>query len=333
MEIKYAPKLHCGGVELSAIFAWPAELKWRDPGVALTFVVPAVQCNLSCSFCAIRQRREMNDSALSITDYEFFIDEIVAVEPTAMISIQGYEPLLPEAWPYTRAILSRARDLGVPSSLVTNGVLLAERAQELADLNPTGVTVSIDAAAPEDHDRIRGRDGAFAATLRGVKAIAGINGFAGRVTISSVLMPRRRGLLDGLPAVMTSVGVRHWAISPLLRIKRGVIGGAVAPSSEVIRDVLELNRRATAAGVTVVLDDELGCLEEGSEHYDSFLIRRFDRPDGLVRLTPSGACSVGREILSEVDASTPIWNRDIPPAAFIEAARSRLGGSSTIGAL
>jgi len=82
-----------------------------------------------------------------------------------------------------------------------------------------------------------------------------------------------------------------------------------------------LNEHAMAAGVTLVLDDELQCLQEGREDYRDFLIRRFDRPDGLVRVTPTGAVSIGRQILGEVDAQTPIWTRDQDPVAFLGAVR------------
>lgn len=292
---------------MSALYAWPPELKWRDPGVALTFVVPAERCNLNCGFCAIRQRREMDDSALTPADYARFVSDIARAEPTAIVSVQGYEPLLPESWPYTSAILTAARAHSVPASLVTNGILLAERAEALAALGPAGVTVSIDSADPAQHDRLRGRAGALAETIAGIRALAAIGDFASRITVSSVLLPRRRHLLEGMPDLLASLGVRHWAISPLLRIVRDGVGGPVAPSKMVIDDVLALRMQAAAAGVDVVLDDELGALERREEQYDDLLIRRFERPGSLVRLTPSGACSVGAEILSQVCEATPVW--------------------------
>ncbi len=303
---------------MSAIYAWPAQLKWRDPGVALTFVVPAERCNLDCSFCAIRQRKEMSDAVLSPADYAYFVEDVVKAEPTAIVSIQGYEPLLPESWPYTQAILETAQRLGIPGSLVTNGTLLAERAPALAALDPAGVTVSIDSDIAAEHDRLRGRVGALADTLAGIRALAAIGDFDRRITVSSVLLPRRRHLLENMPALLASLGVRHWAISPLLRIGRGAAGGPVASTDAVIDDVLVLNRLAGEAGVEVVLDDELGALERREEGYGDFLVRRFDRPDGLVRLVPSGACSVGSEILSQVDAAAPVWRpHQDSPAHFL----------------
>ncbi|MCU0885051.1 MAG: radical SAM protein [Beijerinckiaceae bacterium] len=307
---------------MATIFAWPADLKMRDPGLALTVIVPAHACNLSCSFCAIRQRKEIDATRLRPEDYVYFLDDIVASQPTAMISIQGYEPLLPEAWSYTAAILGRARELGVSRSLVTNGITLAERAAELAALSPTGITVSIDSADHAAHDKLRGKVGALAATLEGLRALVAHEDMARRISISSVLMPRKRHLLDGIPALMAELGVTHWCVSPLLRIGHGQLGGAVAPSRVVIDDVLHLHELAKSVGVEVVLDDELSCLEARSEDYDQFLIRRFDRPDGLVRLTPSGALSVGRAILRDVDVSTPVWDPSLSPRRFLRDAQA-----------
>ncbi len=307
---------------MPSIFAWPADLKMRDPGVALTVIVPAIECNLSCSFCAIRQRREIGTTVLSPADYVYFLEDIVQSQPAAMISIQGYEPLLPESWPYTSAILSKARDLGISRSLVTNGVTLAERASDLAALAPTGVTVSVDSANHAAHDKLRGRQGALTATLAGLRALVAIDDTARRISISSVLMPRKRHLLDGMPALLAEMGITHWCISPLLRIGHGQLGGAVAPSQDVIDDVLYLHHLARAEGIEVVLDDELSCLEGRQEDYDQFLIRRFDRVDGLVRLAPSGACSVGRAILRDVDANTPVWCPSQSPRLFLREAQA-----------
>jgi sulfatase maturation enzyme AslB (radical SAM superfamily) len=318
---------------MSAIYAWPAELEWRHAGVALTLVVPATACNLSCGFCAIRQRRETLDMALSPVDYAYFVNDIARAEPTAIVSIQGYEPLLPESWAYTDAILSAARARGVPSSLVTNGILLEERALDLAALQLAGVTISIDSASEERHDRLRGRIGALTKTLAGMRKLAEQEQYAGRITVSSVLLPRRRHFLDDIPNLLAENGVRHWAISPLLKIGHGEIGGPVAPTNMIIDDVLFLHEKAASAGVEVVLDDELGRLRSGTESYGKFLIRRFDRPEGLVRLVPSGACSIGHEILREVDQSTPLWRpSEMAPATFLASLRSGSGSQPLMAA-
>jgi hypothetical protein len=133
-------------------------------------------------------------------------------------------------------------------------------------------------------------------------------------------MPRRRRFLEGMPDLLASLGIRHWAISPLLKMGHGRPGGAVAPTEMIIDDVLALHERAAGIGVEVVLDDELGCLESRSESYDAFLVRRFERPDGLIRLGPNGACSMGKDILRAVDEETMVWRpAEAAPSEFLAA--------------
>lgn len=309
---------------MSAIFAWPAELKWQDPGVALTFVVPATACNLSCGFCAIGQRKEAIDPALTPSDYRRFVADIAGSVPTSMVSIQGYEPLLDESWTYTGAILQEARARGIPRSFVTNGTKLEKRAQQIAAFDPTGVTISIDSADAARHDRLRGKIGAFEQSVQGIRTLAAIPGMAQKLTVSSVLLPNRTEYLLGMPKLLRALGIEQWAISPLLSIEKSAVGGPVDSSGAIIAAVLELHKQAVQYDIEIVLDDELAVLESGQENYRDFLIRRFDRPDGLVRLSPSGACSIGRQILTEVDDECAVWNPNDNALAFLQALRAAI---------
>jgi MoaA/NifB/PqqE/SkfB family radical SAM enzyme len=312
---------------MSVLFAWPAQLKLRDPGLALTFVVPATACDLKCKFCAIRQRREVGESQLGPGDYARFLRELANKTPTAIASVQGYEPLLEESWEYTSAILRQAVDSKVPASLVTNGTNLTRRAADLHDLMPSGITVSLDSNVRDAHDRLRGVAGTFDRTVSGLKTLLALPYFEHRVTVSSVLMPRQPHLLFGLPSLLSSIGVHTWVVSPLLRIGDKVPGGTVGPSKHIIADIRSLKERADLAGIELILDDELGELTSGDSTYNEFIVRRFERPEGLLRLSPTGACSVGVDILREVDARTPRWNPQTQsPTEFLNYVRARARG-------
>src|ERR1700730_9647545 len=111
-------------------------------GQFLTFVVPAPSgCNLKCPFCLVRQRREITDSYsyLQPGDLVRFIRETAERAPIFAVAIQGYEPLLPGSLPYTQAILATGRLLGLPTSLVTNGVRLADAIDLLTTLSPNKI--------------------------------------------------------------------------------------------------------------------------------------------------------------------------------------------------
>jgi sulfatase maturation enzyme AslB (radical SAM superfamily) len=72
----------------------------------LTFVVPAADgCNLKCPFCFIGEREEIAETRLRSYDFARFVREAAEGFPIFAVGIQGYEPLLPEALPYTQSIL------------------------------------------------------------------------------------------------------------------------------------------------------------------------------------------------------------------------------------
>jgi hypothetical protein len=66
-------------------------------------------------FCLVRQRREITNAYLQPYDFVRFIREAMERAPIFALAIQGYEPLLPESLPYTRAIL-------VPRVIRTEGI-------------------------------------------------------------------------------------------------------------------------------------------------------------------------------------------------------------------
>jgi pyruvate-formate lyase-activating enzyme len=303
---------------MAAMFAWPSQLKVTSSGLAITFVLPATCCNLSCSYCAIKQRQETKDSKLSLDDYVYFAEDVIKHYGTAIMAIQGYEPLLPESWPYTVALLELGRRLGVPTSLVTNGYFLSDRHQEIANLAPAGITVSVDSSVAVEHDKLRGKSGAFDAAIKGVQNLASISDFSEKITVASVLFPRKRHLLEGMPRLLSNLGLKHWAVSPVFQMGKLGLGGPVAPPRQIVKDLHVLNSIAADLGIFLVFDDELRTLPAEHFAYSELIVRRFERPDGLIRLAPSGACSAGADILKSVDCDTPIWDRTILPHKFVQ---------------
>jgi radical SAM protein with 4Fe4S-binding SPASM domain len=98
------------------------------------------------------------------------------------VALMGGEPLLRKDF---FEIAARVRELGMELSVITNGTIQSEEIFEnLKKLKPRAVAVSLDAANPALHDKIRGSVGAFEKT----------NGFIDRC------------LKEGLPAsVITTV--------------------------------------------------------------------------------------------------------------------------------
>ncbi|MDH3663436.1 MAG: radical SAM protein [Alphaproteobacteria bacterium] len=295
---------------------------WSRSGSILTFVVPAPNgCNLDCPFCFVKQRAEdAVGTTLSAYEYSQFIRTAAeAPTPITAVSIQGYEPLLPESFAYTKAILATARWLRIPTSLVTNGTHLAERVDDLRVLTPSNVMVSLDAASAEAHDRQRRKPGAFASAVDGLrKAATGLPATT-ELVVTSVLMPKRRAQLDAMPALLQDLGIKRWVVTALVNLPDDRIGGPVGERETVLADLRVLSERARRAGIDFRVDDEFDGLASGGmpDEFEKNRIRRLVNPEGVYRLVPDGRCSKGADILKPLTEKTPRWDPKTDAAAFL----------------
>lgn len=293
----------------------PTETDDQDSCVSslfLTFVVPAPQgCNLKCPFCIIKQRREISQTHLRPIDFVRFFYEVARSTRIFAVAIQGYEPLLPESREYTQAILETSRSLGVPAALVTNGVLLRNSVEWVAPLAPTKIAISLDAGIAEAHDQIRGVVGAWVSTVSGIRhAIEALSPLT-NIAVASVLTSNRAPL-DSMPLLLNDIGVTDWIISPLQRIGINHIGGPSDAPERLYRNLVTLQEAAERANIRLTIDDELDRLPhmlaivEKSE-LRRLRIRTLPKNVELVRLVPSGQCSVNADILRRVTSVTPRW--------------------------
>src|SRR5499427_8110456 len=302
-------------------------------GKFLTFVVPAPGgCNLKCPFCMIRQRREIAETSLCPDNFARFIRETAERAPIFALAIQGYEPLLLESLPYTQAILATGRFLCLPTSMVTNGVKLPNAVDLLKTLSPNKIAISLDAASAEIHDRIRGVVGAWAATVEGIKRAIEVLAPRTKLVVQSVLLPSKRRYLDDMPARLREIGIDRWIINPLQRVgsDRAGAGGPVADRTSLYRDLVILQRAADRAGVRLTVDDEFDHLGHDAVVVSQPSLRRLHVRTlplnvDIFRLTPSGQCSVGHEILQQVTLDTPRWRPGATRAGdFLEILTNRI---------
>jgi MoaA/NifB/PqqE/SkfB family radical SAM enzyme len=315
---------------MSYVAALPDHLPETTEDSILTFIVPAPNgCNLSCPFCYIDKRNEAARSLdLAPHDYVAFIEQMSACEGVGAICIQGYEPLLPESFTYTRAILEAGHRLGIPTSLVTNGTHLERWVDDLLELRPDKITVSIDSADPGTHDKARGKLGAFEDAMRGLRLAASKPELRPVLTLASILMPQRHERLQGMPALAAELGIKHWVVTVLNDVGKDEIGGPVGDRERTFADLLVLKREADRYGIDFVVDDEFGTLSNEDAERDvvdinALRIRRLAQPSGTFRLLPTGQCSMGLDILKEVGPHTPVWSRDENAHDFIERMRQK----------
>jgi MoaA/NifB/PqqE/SkfB family radical SAM enzyme len=301
----------------------------------LTFVVPAPNgCDLDCSFCFIRARGEQRPGApfLSVDQYVDFARAVAKREALSVLAIQGYEALLPESWPYTDALLSFARDAGIEAALVTNGTHLEARADELASLGLSSLTVSLDSADAALHDEARGTAGAFVRTLAGLRKVASHDLLQSRTLVASVMQPRRHEALVGIPDLLAQLGLTTWIVQPTFKVGSSE-GRLVEDTEALVPSLVRLNALAQSKGVRMVVEDELGVLMRAgfplgsTAHVETFEVRKINALERVVRLSPNGDVAVGTSALLKVSHRLrPVWLPGSESAArFVDRALRATG--------
>ncbi|NTU90215.1 MAG: radical SAM protein, partial [Actinobacteria bacterium] len=123
-------------------------------------------CNLSCAHCRAASNFGHYEGELSLDEIKATIDDITSIT-NPIIILTGGEPLLrPDIW----EIIDYAQTKGAMPVIGTNATLITEEiAAQMASHGIPRISVSLDFPAAEEHDRFRGEDGAFDASIRGIR--------------------------------------------------------------------------------------------------------------------------------------------------------------------
>ncbi|MBI5163844.1 MAG: heme d1 biosynthesis radical SAM protein NirJ [Magnetospirillum sp.] len=123
------------------------------------------RCNLTCRHCYSISADKDFAGELSTDEVSSVLDDLKAFRVPALI-LSGGEPLLRSD---IFAIAARAKGLGFYTALSTNGTLIDERAADrIAAIGIDYLGISIDGIG-EVHDHFRGKEGAFAHALAGLR--------------------------------------------------------------------------------------------------------------------------------------------------------------------
>lgn len=262
------------------------------------FLFPTMLCNLRCAMCysGANAPHTRALSPLGLKDYVTRIQELYA-EGVREFDISGGEPLISSWLPDLVAEIKRLPDTVV--DLVTNGTLVTQRGANLDRLHGLvdTVHVSFDSPDPATHDTIRGRRGAHARALEGIRDLVA-RGFP-VVGINMVLMRSNYREVRGLLDIATCMGVRHVNLLRLLDvIPAGELADEVLGTSEytetldAVREWLLDGPAVTALDVTLVLPGYVGYELRPRD-------RRCDTPRGRLRteLDPLRGCFAFRNSL------------------------------------
>lgn len=125
------------------------------------------RCNLTCKHCYQNACPDAHANELTTDEARTLIDQIARAGFRVMI-FSGGEPLM-RADIYD--LVSYAAGKGLRPVFGTNGTLITPRvAARLKEAGACAMGISLDSADPARHDEFRGLDGAYEATLAGMRA-------------------------------------------------------------------------------------------------------------------------------------------------------------------
>jgi SynChlorMet cassette radical SAM/SPASM protein ScmF len=227
----------------------------QTPALSQLYVYVTNVCNCACKHCwIIPEVHSSKRAASGFLPPHLFEAAIKEAKPLGLSSIKwtGGEPTIHPDFP---ALLKLQCEHGLKGRLETNGM---EVSQSLARMLTTSgihhVAVSLDGAVPETHDAIRGIEGAYRRTLKGIKNLVEV-GFRPQLIMS--LMKDNFAELDELLKVAEKMGagsVKLNLIQPTLRGLELHGEGLSLSTSEVLQ-----------------LNDRLDCELRPSHHFPIFL--------------------------------------------------------------
>ena len=200
-------------------------------------------CNYRCVFCSLPQRAIRNRA---VGQKEFDRDQLLGVirgfaaAGTAGIGITGGEPFLRPELP---DLLREIRARGMVAHVNTNGHFLdASRTAAVLEAEPDSINISLDAADPAVHDRLRGVQGSHRRILEGVARLLKARGGRRRprVAVTSVFHADNLEGAERLADLCTEIGVDGLGFIPAHEYREGAPVGSVAPA----RDEADRARRA-----------------------------------------------------------------------------------------
>ena len=166
---------------------------------------PTLTCNLACAHCysesGPRERAALTPQAIHNAL------AVLKAEGYTHVSISGGEPLM---YPSLAEVIDDAHDLGYRVTMITNGLFSPALIDSIAT-RVDGMAISFDGLAPI-HDRIRGREGAFARASATLARLAGEGRpVAAAISVSREAIPELPDLIDHL----ASCGATRMQVRPV----------------------------------------------------------------------------------------------------------------------
>jgi radical SAM protein with 4Fe4S-binding SPASM domain len=272
--------------------------------IALTY-----RCQNRCTFCyASAPDRGLEVPEMTTGEVKRILDVIVEDARVPTVSFTGGEPTLRPDLP---ELIAYAKSRRLRTNLITNGIRCGANGyvDKLAAAGLDSAQVSLEAAAPEVHDAVVGRPGAWKRTVQGIRNLkaAGIHVHT-NTTINSLNRDHLLDLIDFLAEMEQPY------LSMNMVIRTGGAVGSMEIGYEEIGDlVVPLKERANEHGMRFVWYSPVPlCLFNPVAH--GLGSQSCSAADGLFSIAPDGSvlpCSSFEQGIGNLlhEPFDTIWNR------------------------
>jgi len=162
-------------------------------------------CNAKCFMCDFWKNPHKD------FDKGIFEQVINSLPMIKLVRFTGGEPLLCSNLSYYAKICN---DRGILTSIITNGLLLEKKIDELANQGINQIIISLDASTPKLHDKLRGTPGLFSKIEAAVKLINKKYPFI-KIRINTVVSHDNIYDLTNIFNWLKEHGISQWSIIPI----------------------------------------------------------------------------------------------------------------------
>jgi radical SAM protein with 4Fe4S-binding SPASM domain len=218
------------------------------------------RCNLRCSHCYLDARPQRSDDELSFEEGKSLMDALQQAGTRTLI-LSGGEPLLRDD---LLDLVHYGTLRGLHVALGTNGTLINDDiAQALKRAGVRKAAISLDSVKAEQHDRFRGKTGAWEKAVQGIRACRDAEI---PIQIHTTVTPSNHTEIESLLSFGDHLGARDFQLFFLVPSGRGTGIRDIVPAryEELIRNVLEytansaISVRPTCAPQFVRIADQMG---------------------------------------------------------------------------
>ena len=204
---------------------------------SLVWLVTA-KCNLSCTHCYAQ--RFSGQHELGTGEALALLTEAASLG-AGWLGLVGGEPLLR---PDIRQIMEKSRDLGISVGTVTNGAPVTPDMARFLTEHRISISVSLDGAGPETHDRRRGR-GSFE---RAIAAIRHLREAGASYKTAMALGQDNYSEVAEYVALAHKLGAQAACVIPVMPSGRAD-GGNVLTPAQFAEALQKAARKAESAGI------------------------------------------------------------------------------------